>query len=191
MEKYIDSTGTPRNGETQICNNCNKEYVTRHVKKDRIQKYCSRPCVLEAKNKNNKFECECAFCKTKILKLKSKLGVSKSGLYFCNRTCKESGQKLGGIKEIMPHHYGTGISRLKKEVVFKRFNIPLLCCDCKENKEYLLCVHHIDGNSKNNIKENLEIVCYNCHIKRHLELFENKWQFNSKKLTPRDKLGEL
>lgn len=193
MEKewYIDSCGTRRQGFKRICENCSCEYITRHDKKDRQQKFCSRNCVLETKNKTKFTIVECAYCKKLFQKRRTQLKSSKSGFYFCNRICKESAQKLGGLKEIMPQHYGTGSSRLKKDVATDRFNIKLSCCDCNENKEYLLCIHHVDGNPTNNIEENLEIVCFNCHAKRHLEFKNNKWINNFKKLTPREKLGEL
>lgn len=42
------------------------------------------------------------------------------------------------------------------------------CIDCKEKRPYLLQVHHIDWNHNNNKDENLEVVCANCHVKRHL-----------------------
>ena len=30
-----------------------------------------------------------------------------------------------------------------------------------------LCIHHKDGNRKNNNPENLEVLCYNCHALIH------------------------
>lgn len=191
-EIYIDSCGTKRHGTKRVCENCKNEYLTRHDKLHRKQKFCSRKCVIEFKNKNNKIQVECAFCKRKFLKLINNISNSKSGLFFCNRQCKDSAQKLGGLKEIMPDHYGKKITRIKKKDIKFRFeDIKLECIDCKENKEYLLNVHHIDGISSNNTKENIEIVCANCHTKRHLEFKNGKWTVNYKVLTPRDKLKEL
>lgn len=127
----------------------------------------------------------------KFLKKKlSHLNNSKSGLYFCNRKCKDKAQKLGGIKEIMPSHYGT--SEISNKTFIESIENPQ-CAGCGENKIYLLCVHHIDGNHDNNIKENFEIVCGNCHIKRHLKFnkIENTWIYHCASLTPRNLLNEL
>ena len=67
------------------------------------------------------------------------------------------------------------------------------CVSCGETTSYLLCVHHIDGDRENNTAGNLEIVCSNCHIKRHLKFNEKKkkWIYVSRYLTPRDKLDEV
>ena len=51
--------------------------------------------------------------------------------------------------------------------------IKLGCIDCSNKTEYILTVHHKDGIRQNNKKENLEVVCSNCHIKRHLYKNEN------------------
>jgi len=63
-----------------------------------------------------------------------------------------------------------------------------LCEGCGEDERFLLIVHHIDGNRNNNSENNLEIVCSNCHMKRHLKKVNGKWMFNTKYLTPREKL---
>ena len=53
---------------------------------------------------------ECAKCGKEFYKNESKKKNSKSGLFFCTRTCKDSAQTIGngGIKKIMPPHYGNG-----------------------------------------------------------------------------------
>ena len=44
---------------------------------------------------------------------------------------------------------------------------------------------------KNNVKNNLEIVCGNCHMKRHLRFTSGGWVYDSHYLTPRKKLKEI
>jgi 5-methylcytosine-specific restriction endonuclease McrA len=41
------------------------------------------------------------------------------------------------------------------------------CKICGFDDLNVLCVHHIDGNRKNNDISNLEILCANCHFKMH------------------------
>lgn len=63
---------------------------------------------------------------------------------------------------------------------------------CNETRKYLFEVHHKDSDRENNVKENLEIVCCNCHNKRHLKIDESgEWIYDSKSLTPRDLIDKL
>jgi len=43
--------------------------------------------------------------------------------------------------------------------------LPLNCSLCNSTKK--LVTHHVDGNYKNNILENITIVCRGCHNKIH------------------------
>ena len=63
--------------------------------------------------------------------------------------------------------------------------------DCNVSQRYLLLVHHKDGNRKNNRRSNLEIVCANCHKKRHLHFKDGAWGYWSKALTPRRMLRKI
>jgi hypothetical protein len=54
-----------------------------------------------------------------------------------------------------------------------------------------LCVHHMDGNNDNNDDSNLEIVCFNCHVKRHLRYDGDKFVYDPHYLTPREWLEFL
>lgn len=104
------SDGKKRPSVTIDCKNCFKKHTTRKRKKRQSQ-FCSIKCLYEFKAKNNSIEVDCAWCKKKHQKKKSRLPRSKSGLYFCSRQCKNAAQRIGGIKEIMPPHYGTGKKR--------------------------------------------------------------------------------
>jgi 5-methylcytosine-specific restriction endonuclease McrA len=96
----------------------------------------------------------------------------------------------GNCSLIRPSHYGNGKTRYVAHKMLRESKRPN-CCSCGESEKYLLVVHHIDGDSSNNDKSNLEIVCSNCHIKRHLKKTENGWIYDSKSLTPRDELEGL
>lgn len=41
------------------------------------------------------------------------------------------------------------------------------CKYCGDTRKYVLQVHHIDQNRKNNKLENLEVLCANCHLEVH------------------------
>lgn len=67
------------------------------------------------------------------------------------------------------------------------------CADCGESRPYLLMVHHVDGDRKNNDLHNLEIVCPTHHAMRHLRYDKKSrtWVFNTNYLTPREMLCKL
>ena len=48
------------------------------------------------------------------------------------------------------------------------------CEDCGETRYYLLVVHHINKNRKQNGDSNLVTLCFNCHGMRHLIVSEGK-----------------
>lgn len=176
---FIDGSGRRRRAVEIVCKFCNSKFLTR-VKNDR--KYCSRKC---SDSDSIKVELECKWCNSKFLRNPSKV----SEICFCSRKCKDEAQRIGGVKEIMPAHYGTS-SKHNYERLIENTPNPK-CVGCQENTRYLLCVHHIDGNRENDSLENLEITCYNCHAKRHLKQVNKTWIVDFKSLTPREELMSL
>jgi len=183
--KFIDKAGQKRNGIETECHYCGTKIISR---KDQVRKYCQKECSDLARR--NRCTLICDGCGKEFERKPSKMNGSRSGLFFCNRACKDRSQKIGGIKEIQPGHYGDGEggidwqrTRLKEE--------EGKCCDCGEDREYMLTMHHIDGDRKNNNSNNLELVCANCHIKRHLKSVGDKWVCSFRHLTPRDLLDSF
>lgn len=180
--RFVDKDGKTRKGEYRNCQYCQQKFLTRI---DRSIRYCSHECN-RADRKCGVF-IKCAWCQKEFYKKSCQLRNSKSGLYFCRRKCKDEAQRLGGIQQIMPSHYGTRTS----PICIDDFNTVERKCACGESRYYLMCVHHIDGNRNNNAESNIEIVCYNCHALRHMEQTLGIWHLNYKQLTPRDRLKEL
>lgn len=155
------------------CNHCNKEYNAepRYLKRNQGY-YCSRKC---AANGNISTRCKkrdnnivvCAYCDKRFPKRLSAIKKSKSGLHFCCRQHKDLAQRLGGLKEIQPSHYGTSKVPEYRQKAFENFEHK--CFDCGWNKHStILEVHHKDEDRSNNSLENLVILCPTCHQVRHL-----------------------
>lgn len=156
------------------CINCESLFITRQADIDRGHgKFCSKKCFFLLRSKNAKIRrieiesipnAKCDWCK--ILYYRKKFDTSKHGFFFCSRKCKDNAQKIGGIKEIQPSHYGDECTSYRK-IAFENFKNECVKCGYKENS-YALEVHHKDENRKNNNISNLEILCCNCHTIIHL-----------------------
>lgn len=170
------------------CLFCNKKL---YMPKNRLKtfKYCSRAC----KDKSNKVQIErnCAVCDKKFTHISSRCNKAK----YCSRLCYHRSQKGKGSQEFTcatcnkkfmgspskryrfcttkcrgefqrkPETY-THFTNLRKAL--KRRGLVEKCemCGYDEIKE-ILGIHHIDENRKNNKRENLMIVCPNCHSILH------------------------
>lgn len=131
---------------------------------------------------------KCDFCSVDYTIQESALKKSKHNFHFCSRKCKDSAQKMNsGSKLVRPSHYIDGKSDYRSSC---KEDIEI-GCECGENRKFLLFVHHIDGDRKNNNKDNLEVVCSNCHVLRHLKLVDNQWVFDPRSLTPKNELDKL
>jgi len=138
-------------------------------------KYCSRKCSGNYKSslpsKAPIIELTCAYCNSTFTKPSRyvRKANSRSGLRFCNRKCKELGQRLdgGNIKAIQPSHFGTGTGEHHYRA--KALNaFPNKCNRCGYDELIgILVVHHKDRNRSNSHLSNLEILCPNCHAKEH------------------------
>ena len=167
------------------CLNCDKIFAAqvRYVKKGEA-KFCSTQCVGKHKSKNTspkKSNVKCALCNKSFYKKPSRM-KSKSGLSFCCRKHKDLAQRVDGLDEMTPAHYGTATpTLLSKSIETMKFNskyrriaftnLPRKCDKCDYNAHIqLLEVHHIDRNRDNNDLSNLKILCVMCHRKHHLGL---------------------
>jgi hypothetical protein len=157
------------------CLNCNKEYTPdKSIQiKERTGKlrglegkFCSRSCSASYTNKlkqKPKLPNEiCAYCNEPFYIQKSHRQNSKSGLFFCCRSHKDLAQRIGGIKEIMPNHYGKDSGNCYREFALRRLDHKCHLCNYNEHKE-ILDIHHIDNDRTNNHISNLIVLCKNCH----------------------------
>lgn len=155
------------------CLNCGEEADIENKEIARgFGKFCSRKCSATY-NANHRPKPEpnvnCAFCGVKFYLNDAKKKNSKSGLFFCCRLHKDSAQRIGGIEEIMPSHYGTGRPDITyRRKVFDTMGRPKKCELCGYDKhEAAIIVHHKDRNRMNDAEDNLQVLCCNCHAIEH------------------------
>lgn len=97
----------------------------------------------------------CPVCNVEFITYISENKITCS--YSCSNTYFRSGKNNG--------RYKAGHGTNYRNIAFN--NYPNKCANCGEKDKEVLVVHHKDHNRKNNIKENLQILCANCHIKLH------------------------
>ena len=107
---------------------------------------------------------------------------STKGFHFCSNACRNEVQRIGGPKEFLPSHYGTGTGvRDYRERAFAAYDPE--CADCGWNLiDDVLEVHHKDRDRTNNDVANLIILCPTCHDLTHWVTRSGKWGQGAKKL---------
>lgn len=152
---------------TKLCKFCNKEFQAPLKEHNRGKAhFCSQSCASSGKRTNHQHNLKCACCSATFYRAISKHANSKSGLFFCSRTCKDKGQSMQfGLVQIWPDHYGT--TQNYRQIALK--DQPHKCNRCGYNEHpEILQVHHADRDRTNNSIQNLEVLCPNCHRVEHM-----------------------
>ncbi len=145
------------------CAQCRGEFYAKpyHLRKGQ-GRFCSIKCKGRASEISIQFDC--AVCKKKIERLPSRVSRSKSGKFFCTKSCQTiwRNQEFSGVR-----HKGwkDGSSRYRE--ILLRSNRVQKCAGCHVTDVRILAVHHVDQNRKNNVLGNLRWLCHNCHYLAH------------------------
>lgn len=121
--------------------------------KNRNRVFCNKSCSASFNNiKRGKTFSECVVCSKQI---------AKRGK-FCGNKCQkvyEYKQRIDNWSDCPP---GKGVI---KRFLSEKFGNQCSVCGLTEwnNKEIVLELEHIDGNSSNNAMENVCLICPNCH----------------------------
>ncbi len=124
--------------------------------------FCSSSCQYEAKKKGKIIEC--FICKKEVYKQKKALEKSKSGKFFCGKSCQTvwRNSEFVGVKHA---NWKEGEHAYRSVLV--RHGIQKVCDNCKIEDKRVMAVHHVDRNRKNNDVTNLVWLCHNCHHLTH------------------------
>lgn len=112
-------------------------------------------------------EFKCIVCDIKIYRSNWDIKVSKTGFFCCSLECKNTAQRgkidIPGIEKLA-HRVIHGNSRYN--YIKNEYNA--CCADCGLNYSPWLVVHHKDSNRENGSPDNLEVLCFNHHVVRHM-----------------------
>ncbi len=141
------------------CKVCKKEFETKPFYLKRGQgKYCSAKCHHEGM-RTGKVK-KCAVCGRETYRKLLQVERSKSGKYFCNKSCQTKWRNAYFHGEKHPN-YTTGLYSYRS--ILDRHKVPAVCRLCKTVDRRILAVHHIDQNRMHNTASNLAWLCHNCH----------------------------
>lgn len=141
------------------CNNEFKLLLTENrYKKGKHKKYCSSFCAHNRGRERKK----CIICGEIIGRNSNK---------FCSHECQQIYKYNIYIEKWkngkVSGNSGDGISDYIRRYIFEKYNNKCIRCGWDELNKYTnkipLHVHHIDGNYKNTVEENLTLLCPNCH----------------------------
>jgi len=128
-------------------------------------KYCSRACQFKGQMKGKIVQCfTCGGC---VYKGPRALRNSKSGKFFCNKSCQTIWRN--SVVNIGENHSSWKDGNASYRKVLKRTGVVRACVSCDKDDKRILQVHHKDHNRSNNSVKNLVWLCLNCHhlVHRH------------------------
>ncbi len=152
------------------CQQCNKQF---YAKPNWIKrgwgKFCSRDCVFESQKRGSLTKC--FTCDKEIYKSPRALSGSKSGNYFCSKSCQTIWRNSIFVG---PNHSNwKGGEKSYRDILLRTTTLQV-CKRCELSDTRVLAVHHIDRNRQNNKVENLVWLCHNCHYLIHHDKLEDQ-----------------
>lgn len=141
------------------CKRCKKKFKAKpsHISYG-FAIYCSKKCH-HAGMKTGTVK-KCHVCGKEVYRAPRMVERSKSGKYFCNKSCQTLWRNQLYIGK---NHANYVDGKSSYRSVLARHGVKKFCRLCKTKDARVIAVHHIDHNRKNNTVENLTYLCHNCH----------------------------
>jgi hypothetical protein len=142
------------NLEPSICKHCNRtlEYNSRH------KKFCNSSCSATFNNLKRiqkPIKWTCLNCDT---------AYTDKNRKYCNIHCQHEHAYKQKINNWLSHNVPIGKGQIKK---YLKETVGYQCSVCNlsewNNKPIVLELEHKDGNSENNLLDNVCLICPNCH----------------------------
>lgn len=138
--------------ETAICAICEKafDHISSRCNK---AKYCSRKCYYKSMKNRGSKTFKCKYCGIEFLSSPSKNRI------FCSKSC---------VGKDAIATWNPKFTTVRGKII--KSGELTHCHDCgySENKN-ILGLHHLDKDRNNNKRENIVILCPNCHSIRHIK----------------------
>ncbi len=152
------------------CKICNNDfYVKPSHEKIGWGIFCSRYC--KKFGTRTRKETNCYVCNKVIYKTMSQISRSKSGKYFCGKSCQT---KWRNVEYSGKKHLGwKGGQTIYRKIVLKS-GLKAECLLCHKVDSRILVVHHIDQDHSNLNIKNLVWLCHNCHYLIHHDKLEKR-----------------
>ena len=146
------------------CKICVKEFYAKpsHQKMG-WGKYSSISCQ-RIGSRTGKF-LECLICGKKIWRTPKDIRVSKSGKFFCTKSCQTLWRNKYFSGPRHPNWQGGKFIDYRGKML--KADAKPICKLCGHNDERVMIVHHIDKNRENHYPSNLVWLCHNCHYLIH------------------------
>lgn len=153
------------------CKVCDQSFYTKpFLLKRGWGLYCSRKCHYLSMKIGHKIKCE--ICNKFVYRSLGKIKNSKSGKFFCSKSCQtiwRNHQYIGSNHKLWKGGFSVNYRKL-----LTKENKKIFCRLCNEADKRVLAVHHIDKNRANNNVNNLIWLCHNCHYLVHYDSLEER-----------------
>lgn len=151
---------------TRPCNYCQESYQAEQRYLNRGQGYyCSRRCsgyAIQSSIPKAPPNVTCAHCGISFYKNAFRVEHNKNDVHFCTRQHKDLAARLeSGDNPSRPAHWGSGKTSYRQRA-FRTYGKRCSMCLYSEDSR-MLDVDHIDSDRKNNVIDNLQVLCVWCH----------------------------
>lgn len=162
------------NSVEKTCENCGNKFFfkistnKRGADNSKRGRFCCKECY-DVWQRRNRETFQCKYCGKDISIKPSRHGLRYNK--FCDKSCYSKYRQRDQYGKFID---GEITGNKHRSLAFDYYQINE-CSICGYDKvPEILQVHHKDQNKLNNVPENLEILCPNCHYEKHFEVNKKK-----------------